>query len=664
MGLSRTIYMAWENLKQRKIHSFANIFINAISVLIFYWFLTIRTNINMEGIEGASTIDRTLKLGTLLLFIIILVFKIYVNNGILKGRYKEIGLYDAWGFTKPRIYYMLFIERLITGILSLVIGLFLGLISQGLLGQIFIRLLPFANRISNKVDPNNLLITTLSFLILDIFIYLKNVISIHSLSTITLLHAEEMGDQSSSLNWKDKLQGLLGFALLLGVYYMVQHTKSLGSLEWLLFSLVALFIASYLILYNFITLLIHGLKRSKTLYYRESLFPVIAKLGHSIRQNAKILTIICFLLTGIIIGFSTTISLYQGAERQVEDAYLMDSLLVFHDKAERNEVKDLAQSIAISQGLEVTDSLTYTLFFDSVAYDPNSKSFTSVEKASNLFINLLTNDDFNDLEKESYHLENNELLAINLPGVQKGDTLNLFGQEFIVKDSLDSFSLIEHNKASVIEDSYLVMSDLENLIAIAELISEEEAVELLNYLELSTTGSQNQKAAFNQSLKAQSDDWESLSYYSHKADIRVEVFSSNSAYLLIVGSISIILITYIIFTMIYRQVKSARDNQKNIEIQRKLGMSERGTRRFVLAENSILYILPLLLALLHVAALFNLVCDFLVLFTLTDTDLIKSNLILTALIVALMYFAIYLITYLVYQKDYSRRASNCLDAAS
>ena len=58
---------------------------------------------------------------------------IYANNFLIKKRKKEFGIYFTLGMPKKKISIILFMETFLVGILSLVVGLAIGIfISQGL----------------------------------------------------------------------------------------------------------------------------------------------------------------------------------------------------------------------------------------------------------------------------------------------------------------------------------------------------------------------------------------------------------------------------------------------------------------------------------------------------------------------------------------------------
>ena len=120
------------NLK-RSFKDYAIYFLTlTFAVCIFYSFNSIEAQKIMKDISESQTqvIDMVTKVmgGLSILVSIILSFLIiYANNFLIKRRKKEFGVYMTLGMGRNKVSKILFLETLIIGILSLAVGLLMGL---------------------------------------------------------------------------------------------------------------------------------------------------------------------------------------------------------------------------------------------------------------------------------------------------------------------------------------------------------------------------------------------------------------------------------------------------------------------------------------------------------------------------------------------------------
>ena len=94
----------------------------------------------------------------------------------------------------------------------------------------------------------------------------------------------------------------------------------------------------------------------------------------------------------------------------------------------------------------------------------------------------------------------------------------------------------------------------------------------------------------------------------------------------------------------YKQVSEGFDDRERYRILRKVGMGTREIRRSVRSQVLLVFFLPLLMAVLHVAVAFNVVNKLLVMMNFTDTKLFMGCTAATVLFFALLYAAVFAVT--------------------
>lgn len=129
--------LAVKNVK-KSFSDYAIYFITlTFAVCIFYVFNSISSqqvmmNLSQSQAQYVNILSNVLSTLSVFISIILGFLIIYANNYIIKRRKKELGIYMSLGMDKNKISYMLFLETLIIGIISLGIGLVIGIfLSQG-----------------------------------------------------------------------------------------------------------------------------------------------------------------------------------------------------------------------------------------------------------------------------------------------------------------------------------------------------------------------------------------------------------------------------------------------------------------------------------------------------------------------------------------------------
>ena len=109
-----------------------------VGVAIFYTFNSMDSQAAMSTLSASKTnliksMVQLLSVISVVVSIILGYLIVYANNFLIRRRKKEFGIYQSLGMSKRRIGKILLVETLIIGILSLIVGIFIGIfISQGM----------------------------------------------------------------------------------------------------------------------------------------------------------------------------------------------------------------------------------------------------------------------------------------------------------------------------------------------------------------------------------------------------------------------------------------------------------------------------------------------------------------------------------------------------
>ena len=130
--------LAFRNLK-RSFKDYTIYFLTLVfGVCIFYTFNSIQSQsimmeLNDMQASAFEQVENIMGYASIFVSFILAFLIIYANNYLIKRRKKEFGIYMTLGMEKGNLSKIIFIETLLVGIISLAIGLGLGiLLSQGL----------------------------------------------------------------------------------------------------------------------------------------------------------------------------------------------------------------------------------------------------------------------------------------------------------------------------------------------------------------------------------------------------------------------------------------------------------------------------------------------------------------------------------------------------
>src|SRR5574344_832273 len=199
-----------------------------IAVAIFYIFNSLDSQTSMLAIDtvkhnAVQGLVKIISYISVFVSIILGFLIIYSNNFIIKRRKKEIGLYLTLGMSKRKVSIILVIETFIVGILSLAIGLFLGIFLSQFFSIITAKLFE-VNMTSFKFvfSSSAFYKTLLYFSIIFILVMIFNVISLSRYKLIDLLNARKKNEKIRFRNkWVVTISFILSIVLISYAYKLL-----------------------------------------------------------------------------------------------------------------------------------------------------------------------------------------------------------------------------------------------------------------------------------------------------------------------------------------------------------------------------------------------------------------------------------------------------------
>lgn len=220
--------LAFRNLK-RSFKDYSIYFLTLVfGVCIFYAFNSIQSQgimLELSEVQKAAfaMVDQVMGYASVFISFVLAFLIIYANNYLIKRRKKEFGVYMTLGMDKGKLSKILFIETLLVGVISLVIGLGLGIIiSQGLslltakMFQVKISHFKFVYSHSAMIK------TIISFGIIYVLVLMFNSVSIGKVQLIDLLNSSKKNENIKVRNvWVSVFTFIISLVMIGLAYYTV-----------------------------------------------------------------------------------------------------------------------------------------------------------------------------------------------------------------------------------------------------------------------------------------------------------------------------------------------------------------------------------------------------------------------------------------------------------
>ncbi|CAI8706674.1 putative ABC transport system permease protein [Bacillus pseudomycoides] len=267
-----------------------------ISISIFYMFQTL--GLNEAFLKANSTIGHIVFVfhaGTVLLAIITFFYILYANSFLLSLRQKEFGMYMMLGAKKHKITLLMFIETIIIGIVSLIIGIAVGVgLSQGI-GQLLMKQLEFTAGGYQAFYVPSMTVTCMFFFALFVLSAIMNSIKLSRISVLQLVHADA---QTERVVFKGKMTvivAVLGIVLLAIGYASMIYMNELEQ-NGIIIALITVTSGTYLLFGTFLPLIINKLKSNKKRSEKGLNAFTFAQLNFRINSLTKVLATVTMLI--------------------------------------------------------------------------------------------------------------------------------------------------------------------------------------------------------------------------------------------------------------------------------------------------------------------------------------------------------------------------------
>lgn len=213
--------LASHNLRKNKVLFLP--FILALVALVALNTMTflISQNSALSTLPGGDLMVTLFSFSNPIILFFSVIFALYTNSFVLKQRQKEWGLYHILGMGKRQLYLVSLTEKVVTGIITLVIGLLSGVVLTRL-GYLVIRLILGQHIHFNfPFQWSSILQVSLWFALLIVILWLADSWRIFRTKTLELFKSSDQGEREPKVHWLTALIAVVGLGI--GYYLSLIH---------------------------------------------------------------------------------------------------------------------------------------------------------------------------------------------------------------------------------------------------------------------------------------------------------------------------------------------------------------------------------------------------------------------------------------------------------
>ena len=636
-----------------------------LGVAIFYVFNAIDSQTVM--LDVTSSTQEIIKLMTNMLsgvsvFVsFVLGFLIiYASRFLMKRRNKEFGIYLTLGMSKRKISMILFFETLFIGIISLVIGLGIGVILSQFMSLLVANM--FEANLKEFVFTFSMsacLKTMIYFGMMYLLVMIFNTVNISHCQLIDLIYGHK---KSELIKLKNPILCILVFmiaALALGyAYYMV--TGGIHKIESetdILIPILLGSISTFLIFWSLSGLVLKIVTSMKKIYYKGLNSFVLRQISSKINTMVFSMTVICLMLFVTICVLSSSLSIKNSMTNNLKSLAPADIQISYYRDLENDNICRVSQYLKeenyeTNKYLKDIDEISVYLDSHIMLKDTLGDYYIDAKKQFpflqyETYEEMMKVSDYNKLAKhfgfQQISLNDHEYCII----ADYGQMINLRNQALKMKTPLNFNNQIYYPKYQTCQDGYLYMSG--NHTNTGFFVVPDQALEELTCHEYMLVA--NYKAKDDKEKQEIEDNLievvASIENVSYSINTKLDIYEASVGLGALVTFIGLYL--GIIFLMssaailALKELSESSDNKERYQMLRKIGTDEKMINQALFRQIAIFFMFPLILAIIH--SVFGIMfCNY-ILETFGNEGLLLS-IIMTAIFVIIIYGGYFVITYL------------------
>ncbi|MBR4276994.1 MAG: ABC transporter permease, partial [Lachnospiraceae bacterium] len=597
-----------------------------IGVIIFYVFnaiesQTIALSVSRRSYETIELMNQFLSTVSIFVAIVLGGLIIYASRFLIKRRNKEFGVYLTLGMSKRKMSVMLFFETLLIGVISLGIGLVLGVaVSQLMSVMVANSFEADMTRFTFVFSPKAAIKSCIYFGIMYVVVMIFNTISVGKCKLIDLLHGDKKSERMSLKNPVLCAVIFLIAAAVLGfAYYRMIHILKMNNAKQVGFVLLMGAVSTFFIFWSLSGMMLTLFRGMKGVFFKKLNSFTLRQFSYKANTMVVSMTVICLMLLLTIVLLGTAFSLSRSLNGNIKnllktDLYLYKGVDVsgetIEEGAESEILADLAENGFGKENF--SDIVDYYVYCEEgLTEKAYCGDYLEELKKNYLFIRdenllmLIKESDYNeiakllgqkeiDLEGEEYAIVGNFQPAIDVRNklLSEKKSIIVNGHELSPKYDKCIVGMVSMIGTPSEEGVYIVPDDV-----LGEDMRIYERI-LANYREATDT----EKAAMEEKLITILDAlWDRDASITYKTKEEMKDASTGLASMVTFISmyVGIIFLIASAAVLSLKELSESADNIKRYNVLRRIGTDEKMINGALFKQIGMFFIFPMLLACIH-----------------------------------------------------------------
>ena len=640
--------MATSNLKKNHSLYLPYALTTIMVTMILYITHALSAMPELSTLRGGGAIAQTLGFGVIVVQLVALLTILYANAFVTKNRFKEYGLYSILGLDRKNIQLLSFIELLLFSVVSVGLGVVLGIVFHRFSFAVLLKLIRIPIGIEYSMQLGSVGFVLISMAFIFGVVFFLNATKMYMSRPLEMLSEKKKGETKGRFIL---LRALIGAGLLGGAYYMSQTIEAPVAALYSFFVAVLLVVLATYILFDAGSIaLLSLLQKNKRLFYQPTNFISISNLKFRMRKNAAGLASICILSTMVLVTLATTVALQTGTADLLKKSYPTDySATAFvEDTSTIPQLSEQISKIKAQSKGTVTNEMNYLSVLRAAKSMEGGVDIEGVYPGDSpaAFITFLSADDYNRIFGTNYHPNDNEAVL----GLVKGDDKNVSvirvnGQLTLqVKEMMSTSDFKEKlPQLPYVADNVYVAVVKDPTKMIDGKLGRGFYYALWN-TSTDTSAKTEEFEAYANVIEASKDD--SITVGSRE-DAAKDIYGFMGSLLFVGALLSVAFFIGAVLVIYYKQISEGYEDRDRFVILQKLGIDQKTIKKSINRQVLIVFFLPLVTAFIHTAFAFKMYRKIIQLFGVDGNVTLNATIVIGAIFVV-----VYLIVYQITSRSY------------
>ena len=647
--------LAFRNIK-KSLKDYAIYFLTLVlGVCIFYTFNSIESQSIMMELSDlkANAFELTSDIiGIVSIFIsFILGFLIiYANNYLIKRRKKEFGIYMTLGMENSKLSIIIFIETILIGMISLGVGLILGiLLSQGIsivtakLFEVNISKFQFV------FSKDAFLRTIANFGIIYLVVLIFNSIIIRKVKLIDLLNASKKNEKIKVKNiWGSIVVFLISIISICTGYHIILKNGLAVMDSTIIKAIIFGTVGTFLFFFSLSGFLLKLFQSNKKNYFKDLNMFVLRQINSKVNTTFISMSFICLMLFVAICTFSAGLGITKAMNSDIEDLTQFDASFWSYDTENvlniiNEQYNGLDEIIGEkSQYTNYESDFTYKQFFSEEVVEKNKNLYPI---SQDMAISIIKLSDFNSLmkmlDKNEINLKENEYYAFgDISEVTKDIQKNMDNG---IEVNIDDKILVPSNYEVINVTTYdsMMKNNICTIVVNDEIVNGLKPV----FCNLNINFKSNINDAekyLNENFRSENREGKIAVYGLTKNELLDNSVGIGAmiSYLAIYMGIVFLITSAAVLAL--QQLSESADNVHRYKILKKIGVDDNMINKSLLTQIGIYFIIPLSLAIVHSIVGLKVASDLVSIF---GSENIQYYILCTAVVLVVVYGGYFIATY-------------------